>query len=158
MQRFSRRRNVLQLGTGPLPQGEGLPERGTHAKGNIGAQLRGETLIICLGQQRTGTAGCVQVAVRSNQRGGSISRAASHTACHGHSLRNMQVQCRGRFNTVFRKNQLGGTVHKIPLVHRHSGRIELPRLHLLIHQGAGHNIHAQAQTRCLTFRDRDGLR
>ena len=70
----------------------------------------------------------------------------------------MQVQCRGRFNTVFRKNQLGGTVHEVPLVHRHSGRVELPRLHLLIHQGAGHNIHAQAQPRRLPFKDRDGLR
>ena len=72
MQRFPRRRNILQLGTGPLPQCEGLPERGTHAKGNIGAQLRGKTFIIRLGQERTGAAGCVQVAVRSNEGGSRV--------------------------------------------------------------------------------------
>ena len=69
----------------------------------------------------------------------------------------MQVQRRGRFNTVLRKNQRSGTIHEVPLIHRHSGRVELPRLHLLIYQGAGHNIHAQAQPRCLPLRDRDGL-
>ena len=70
----------------------------------------------------------------------------------------MQVQRRDRFDAVLRKNQRSGTVHKIPLIHRHVGRVELPRLHLLIHQGAGHNIHTQTQPRCLPLRDRDGLR
>ena len=74
----------------------------------------------------------------------------------------MQVQCRRGFNavprnTVFGKNQLGGTVYEVPLVHRHVDGIELASLHLLIYQGAGHNIHAQAQPRCLPLRDRDGL-
>ena len=69
----------------------------------------------------------------------------------------MQVQRRDRFDTVLRKNQRSGTIHEIPLIHRHSGRVELPRLHLLIHEGPGHNIHAQVQPRCLPFRDRDGL-
>ena len=70
----------------------------------------------------------------------------------------MQVQRRDRFDTVLRKNQRSGTIHEIPLIHWHSGRVELPRLHLLIHQGTGHNIHAQSQPRCLSLRDRDGLR
>ena len=69
----------------------------------------------------------------------------------------MQVQRRDRFDAVLRKNQLSGTIHEIPLIHRHSGRVELPRLHLLIYQGTGHNIHAQAQPRHLPLRDRDGL-
>ena len=67
MQRFPRRRNVLKLGACPLPQGEGLPQRGTHAEGDIGAQLRGKTFIIRLGQLRAGAAGCVQVAVRGDE-------------------------------------------------------------------------------------------
>ena len=59
---------------------------------------------------------------------------------------------------MFGKNQLGGTVDEVPLIHRNIGGIELASLHLLVHQGAGNNIHAQTQALGLPFRDRDDLR
>ena len=72
VQGFLRRRDVLQLCAGALPQGEGLAERSTHAKGNISAQPRGETFVISRGQEPISAAGCVQVAVRGNQGGSRI--------------------------------------------------------------------------------------
>ena len=146
MQGFPRSRNVLQLGTGPCPSARVCLSAARTLKGNIGLpQLRGKTFIICLGQAPR--CGWLRVAVCSNRAAADpLSRLPLPPATGQPRI------CRcsaggGRFDTV--PARISAAARYMRFRDRHSGRVELPRLHLLIHQGAGHNIHAQAQPRYL---------